>query len=48
MSFDAELKLMQAIERVRELADKYSKEHLVSPFPQMAKEILEALDGEQE
>ena len=48
MSFDAELKLMQAIERVRALADKYSKEHLVSPYPEMARQILKALDGEQE
>jgi hypothetical protein len=42
------IKDMEAIERVRELAERFNKEDLVSPFPAMAQEILKALDGEQE
>ena len=40
--------MQEALMRVRELAERFNKEHLVSPFPAMAQEILKALDGEQE
>jgi 2-oxo-4-hydroxy-4-carboxy--5-ureidoimidazoline (OHCU) decarboxylase len=36
-----------AIQRVRELAERYNRENLVTPFPDMAKQILAALDGDR-
>jgi hypothetical protein len=46
---ESQVKELRAdIERVRELAERYLEESLVSPYPDMAKQILAALDGEQE
>jgi hypothetical protein len=45
---DENKKFRLQLKAVRELAEQYSKENLVSPYPEMAQQILAAIDSVQD
>jgi Asp-tRNA(Asn)/Glu-tRNA(Gln) amidotransferase C subunit len=48
MVMDENKKFRLQLKAVRDLAEQYSKENLVSPYPEMAQQILAAIDSVQD